>query len=673
MLSQLILVLLSIPSSSLSLPVETLSILSPCGVIQRLQQASNDANFHVSAQLARDCLTSVPLNATNAVRFIGEFRNFMAFQSTLAWARDLPSSSYRQQVDFMGGLDNIVSFVERGLYENNYEFEEDLRVLINKMRDGHLAWQSMCLEGNFGFQHDFALLSMKDEEDGGKPKVFYAFDIIEKDALSNDLNIVLKGAESNRSAIKTIDGTPVEFYLMEWALRNTGGFHDPDAIWNSLLLNRQDATVTLGSFTYSPLAPLKPTFKVVFENGTSVEIEWEAIVREDLLGIENGDDYSARFCNSDTAEIPIEISDYEILPPVYSTKIPGYPDPMDISLNSMMSSYLLPNTTIGVLAIHTFMSPDYMQEFQDFVSEVLLDFDVQGVTKIIIDVTGNSGGNIVLGYDVFRQFFPDITPYGTTNIRAHPAAEFFYHLFSEYIDWVDAHQELNNEEWANEVISHPFSYRSQHSLESKRYTSWEEAYGPHTIHGDNYTSYFRWDLDSPYSFGHFFQVTNESTVSHSGRWGASDIFLLGNGMCSSTCTLFAEAMRAVGVPTVAYGGRPRHPASSAPHMQFVGGVEGSQVLTFEILKDMSDLTVEEYGPHDFLPGKLSMPIRFPEAGTVNLRNSFRKGEEIPLEFVYTPASMQLPVTEQMIGDAEELWRVAARAVWGEEGMGMESK
>lgn len=47
-------------------------------------------------------------------------------------------------------------------------------------------------------------------------------------------------------------------------------------------------------------------------------------------------------------------------------------------------------------------------------------------------------------------------------------------------------------------------------------------------------------------------------------------------MCGSTCAVFAEALENHGVNTVTLGGRP----IKGP-MQTVGGIKGSQVLSFD--------------------------------------------------------------------------------------------
>lgn len=116
----------------------------------------------LTAELARKCLESVPLDVENTVAFIEGFRNYFAFQSTLAWAANPPDGAApdRTPVDIMAGLDDIVSKARGGEYKNNYEFEAELRVLLNRLRDGHVNWESKCLEGTFEFSHNFPVVQV---------------------------------------------------------------------------------------------------------------------------------------------------------------------------------------------------------------------------------------------------------------------------------------------------------------------------------------------------------------------------------------------------------------------------------------------------------------------------------------------------------------------------------
>lgn len=128
----------------------------------------------IPASLAYSCLTSIPFNSTATVSFIKELKNFFQFQSTLAYAANPPPVSHeREAVDLMDGFNRILEAATNNGYNNNYEFEADLRILIGKLHDGHVVWQSNCLEGIFIFTHPFYIVSLADSPDD-IPKIYGA-------------------------------------------------------------------------------------------------------------------------------------------------------------------------------------------------------------------------------------------------------------------------------------------------------------------------------------------------------------------------------------------------------------------------------------------------------------------------------------------------------------------
>lgn len=102
----------------------------------------------VPGKLAYDCLTSVPFDSARAVKFITQFANTFAFQSDLAWLKNPPQQPNSiPAIDVMASLDAIRDKARANKYPNNYEFEADVRRLLNKLHDGHVFWTSKCLEG----------------------------------------------------------------------------------------------------------------------------------------------------------------------------------------------------------------------------------------------------------------------------------------------------------------------------------------------------------------------------------------------------------------------------------------------------------------------------------------------------------------------------------------------
>lgn len=210
------------------------------------------------------------------------------------------------------------------------------------------------------------------------------------------------------------------------------------------------------------------------------------------------------------------------------------------------------------------------------------------------------------------------------------------------------------------------------------------------MRGEQYTNYMRWDLTGP--------EFNLTSPVEGQRWNPEDIVIVGDGMCSSTCTLFVSAMVAAGVRTVTYGGRPQR----GP-MQIIGGVEGSQVLTFDDIWELSHeamqramaklnrtvmqdpnsndnptitTTIELDGSEEKSFGDVDhdestvehMLAHLPRRklrgkGVINLRNAFDPGRDVPREFVYRANDYRLPMKREEWERIEVLWKRVAQEVW----------
>jgi len=77
-------------------------------------------------------------------------------------------------------------------------------------------------------------------------------------------------------------------------------------------------------------------------------------------------------------------------------------------------------------------------------------------------------------------------------------------------------------------------------------------------------------------------------------FAASDIIMLYDGYCASTCTIFSEFMRTqAGVKSIAYGGRPNpNNSSSTPIIQGVGGVKGTNNYGYDYIMELAGAALE---------------------------------------------------------------------------------
>lgn len=195
---------------------------------------------------------------------------------------------------------------------------------------------------------------------------------------------------------------------------------------------------------------------------------------------------------------------------------------------------------------------------------------------------------------------------------------------------------------------------------------------PHN--GDNFTNILRYNLSDPNlisstTYGEGITITGQGDRANftTPPFNASDIILLTDGICGSTCSLFVEFMTLqAGVKTIVLGGRPQN----GP-MQPVGGTKGTNVLTSEYLNTFSEYLLTQLASSaserqawaSILPEPF--PIQAYDA-SVNFLDNVREGDEdmTPSQFTNETANCRLWYTRKMATDIKEVWKAVADAAWG---------
>jgi hypothetical protein len=148
------------------------------------------------------------------------------------------------------------------------------------------------------------------------------------------------------------------------------------------------------------------------------------------------------------------------------------------------SGYFLNSTSVSVLSIPSFDEyGDAVGTFQDTIGEFITRSKAAGLQKVVIDLQQNTGGQTLLAIDTFKQFFPNIDPFGGSRMRAHPAANVMGQTITNYFDSLSTTEEdyyLIGDEWvATDLID---------ANTNRNFTSWSEFFGPHLYGGDNFTT-----------------------------------------------------------------------------------------------------------------------------------------------------------------------------------------
>jgi hypothetical protein len=167
-----------------------------------------------------------------------------------------------------------------------------------------------------------------------------------------------------------------------------------------------------------------PTTTYAFENGSTAVVENKARIpaTANFTGVTDGSSFFTAFCNGPQQTTQTEnvaraeaTSTSNVLP----TPLGRYPSAAFVQSSLAFQGYYLNGTgydKTAVLAIPNFgptngtgtneTVPEI--ETQKMVRAFFADAVSKGKEKLIIDLRGNPGGTIDVGYDTFKQLFPDI-------------------------------------------------------------------------------------------------------------------------------------------------------------------------------------------------------------------------------------------------------------------------
>ena len=361
---------------------------------------------------------------------------------------------------------------------------------------------------------------------------------------------------------------------------------------------------------------------------------------------------------------------------VASTSIPapGYPSPLVRETNNLNSGYFLDGEgydDVAVLSIPSFVGTLADEIPFQSVNTYLIDQAVaRNKTKLIIDVSANAGGTILQGYDVFKQLFPQILPYGATRLRAHEALDLIGQEVSYFSGLVA--RSLNTNDTTQNIVSGVTNYRTDADVNYEPFDSWAEKFGPHAYgpQPDNFTSIIRWNLSdvlTPDNSGGIdvSGYLNRSNITTQ-PFAAENIVIVYDGYCASTCTIFSELMRQQGgVKTIALGGRP-----NTDIIQAVGGVKGTNDYPYDFILGQVEVpfayqylhSAAYYNSSTVLGQYNDLPLwRAASDPVVNSRDGLRQGDstETPLQFRYETADCRIFYTPEMVVDETAVWKTVA--------------
>ncbi|KAF2443878.1 hypothetical protein P171DRAFT_45962 [Karstenula rhodostoma CBS 690.94] len=654
------------------IPTATLPACAQVSVLLNDNEAPTDAPqpTEVPADLAHQCLLSIPINATSAKAILFELPLYLNWQSTLDVLKD-PPSEYVEKVqgpiDILAGLDDISAAIDKGDIVGEWEFGWALYKLLGAAHDGHLAYILDVVGLIFSFNRPLPLVSVS--EDGSKLPAIFAY--------SDVLGLQFKNISYTPSAIVKIDGQDASAFLED--LSQQGSLQDRDALYNNLFYSLAQTSLQnggsgTGGFTgggRGRYVPLKANTTIDFANGTTLAIANTARTYFNFQNITSGADLRRSFVNDGNAIAktfrPDLITPVSVLSAQAAAPPPGYPVPVVPGPQNLINGFYIDGPgyeNVAVLQVPSFVSSSYAElPFQATSQKFLQKAWSEGKTKLIIDLQANGGGTILQGYDLFKQLFPALDPYGGNRFRYNSAVDLVGQAFSGVVSQYPRDAGLKNATLRLIQTSY-FDYHTDQTVDGKPFESWAQKVGPNTVNGDDYTSITRWNLTDvyiPYQSG--INITGFSNLT---RWKSEDIVLVTDGYCASTCSIFSELMTQQGrVKTIAFGGR-----SNSNRIQAVGGVKGANVYQWSFIQQYAvqaiyyNETFQDSALKEYSSEKV---INRGYGNGINVRDAVRLGDDsgIALQFKYEEADCRLYYTPEMTVNAAAIWKAAADAQWSD--------
>ena len=206
-----------------------------------------------------------------------------------------------------------------------------------------------------------------------------------------DIDMLTSGLNNSftPSAVTTINGEDAVSFIE--TLSQLGALNDPDALYNAMFYSKPFAASSAGwegyfsgSGRFGFIYPGANT-TLGFENGTLITYQTTSGVIADFTGVTDGDSFYDKFCTGPSPDTESTVSPAPAAP----KSAPGYPPPVVISSDSVVSGYYLNSTENSDVAVLSMLSfePSIPAEFQYVVQTFLADAKAAGKTKLVIDVS----------------------------------------------------------------------------------------------------------------------------------------------------------------------------------------------------------------------------------------------------------------------------------------------
>jgi hypothetical protein len=395
-----------------------------------------------------------------------------------------------------------------------------VQLLVNRMHDSHVILDAGILDA-FTFFSPYGLVSAP--TDGKQaPEVYLAEDLLASR---------MEGYKA--SPVTQINGKDVVQFLTEFAETNSEGYLEPHADWNSLmgspaLYISGDLSIMQSLTLYSG-----DELNFILKNGSTVSSYWLALYTEvdDTGPLTTAGDFYNYFVLGHLPTsydpdhqwwptLPLDVStstnstdnttatgSYKV---ICSRGHPAsrnwcedsngaYPnDPtvaqsdLAISGGGIVTGYFYDDISTGVLSIPSFYRYDpHIEQFEIAIQYFIGNATERNISRVIIDLQTNSGGDVYLAYNTFKRLFYSMDPYAASRIRKHTLADVLGKTSSKW--WKELEKDLGAQDGRNGVLYDDHAsdewvaVNRINAATGGNFSSWSE-YSSVSDHGDSFSA-----------------------------------------------------------------------------------------------------------------------------------------------------------------------------------------
>ncbi|KAH8986955.1 hypothetical protein EDB86DRAFT_2211251 [Lactarius hatsudake] len=603
------------------------------------------------------CLRSFPFNETlrrNVMTTVSRVFDFYTFEDYYPRS----STPFPSTINIRAELDRINSTS----YATDYDFNLDLYNTINQLNDGHTLWLPYCyVTWEALLPTPVVSISVDDVED-----VYVASDVPDFISLVppgfasyyNSINFDWKRLAGAR--VVQIEGQDPFDYVDLVADTVTGNYLDHGVRVNSVFtgyrLSGSSFSQKFGDLAGRVFNPIESlTFSLVPVGATQAET-----VTVPFLDVFTGnsfsdrDSYWANNCAANANTNGVDRGSRPFHQKLHHQLSPQKPPPKGITRSpsdaiglpiqyqpslpvvntnaSYMVSYVLPDLITGVLFVGSFQEPSN-EQFQLDLAATIASLRDAGATRLLIDLTNNPGGFICQG--IYLHQYLSGVGFGYSGFQSavrgnELAQKVVRRVIAERISEDDSF--YVPEQWAflnDTVFPDDFNYISPPV--------------PVNVGGNSDTTSQRFHDSCPISV----------SIPTQAPFDLSQVAIVTNGNCASTCAMFSTLMRERHNTTIAvFGGRP------GQSIEFKG-MAGNQVLEWADLDSeikTAGLKNDPLAPPDLL---VSADMRH------NWRTAYSYFDEAtPIAYYSEPPTLRFPYTADTYNDPQNLWIFAAQEIFG---------